>query len=145
MTRLFPLFGLMLALTPAMAPAQSAPALTEIRIVQVSSPTQAERIAPDQTHTVRPHAGPVSLVVQETGIGRARVLRIDGAIAAPPFTQRPLCGSAVTAGACRPGEAMTGVEITYHLGPLPKGATVAVQDTSANLPAVTLATTITID
>ena len=145
MTRLFLAAGLMLALTPVAAGAQSAPPLTGLQIVAVSSATQSERIAPDQTHTNRPHTGPISVVVQETGIGRARVVRIDGAIAAPPSTQRPLCGSAVTAGACRPGEPMTGVEITYHLGPLRKGATVALQDTSANLPAVTLDTTITID
>ena len=89
MTRLFLPTGLMLALTPVAAGAQSAPPLTGLQIVAVSSATQSERIAPDQTHTNRPHTGPISVVVQEIGIGRARVVRIDGAVAAPPSTQRP--------------------------------------------------------
>ncbi len=144
MHRLSALAGLALTLTPAIAPAQSAPPLTAVRIVAVTSATQAERIAAGQARTTRPHTGPITIVIEETGIGRARLMRIDGAVAAPPSTQRPLCGPAVTAGACRPGEAMTGVEITYHLTPLRKGAIVSFQDTSANLPAQTLAAEITI-
>jgi len=50
----------------------------------------------------------------------------------------------VTAGACRPGESTTGVEITYHLGELARGTLVSVQDTSANLPAHTLTAEITV-
>ena len=118
--------------------AQSAPPLTELRIVSISSMTQSERIAPDQRQTVRRHSGPVTLVVMEKGIGRARLLRVDGIVTAAESSQRPLCGSAVTAGACRPGEAATGIEVTYHLGPLPSGAIVSVQDSSATLPARTL-------
>lgn len=144
MKRLTVLAGLGFACIPIAVGAQSAPPLSGVRIVAVTSATQAERIAPDQNRTTRPHTGPITIVLEETGIGAARLLRIDGAVAAPPSTQRPLCGAAVSAGACRPGEPMTGVEITYHLGPLPGGTTVSFQDTSANLPAQTLAAQITI-
>ncbi len=120
------------------AGAQSAPPLIDVRIVSVTSVGQAERIAPGQRETAKRHGGPVTLVVRETGIGRARVVRIDGAVAAPPSSTRPLCGVAVTPGACRPGEPMTGLEITYHLGEVARGTIVTVQDTSANLPAQTL-------
>lgn len=125
--------------------AQSAPPLTELRIVAVTSATQAERIAPDQQETARHHSGPVTIVVQGKGIGRARLLRLNGAPVTPQSTTRPLCGPAVTAGACRPGEVTTGVETTYHLGIVPRGTTVSVQDTSANLPATTLTSEIVID
>jgi hypothetical protein len=129
----------------APAGAQSAPALTELQIVSVASTNQVERVAADQRETVRHHTGPLTLIVREKGIGRARALRLDGHPAVRPSTIRPLCGPAVTAGACRPGESMTGTEITYHLGELPRGTTVAVQDMSANLPAQTLVAEITID
>lgn len=125
--------------------AQAAPPLTDLQIVSITSTGQAEGIADDQRTTTKRHTGPVTLIVREKGIGRARVLRIDGNIANPHATTRPLCGPAVTAGACRPGEVMTGVEITYHLGIVPRGTTVTVQDTSANLPAQTLTAEITID
>jgi hypothetical protein len=118
--------------------AQSAPPLTDLQIVAVSSATQSERIAPGQQQTARRHSGPVSVVVMEKGIGRARLIRIDGVVAAAEASQRPLCGSAVTAGACHPGDPATGIEITYHLGPLPSGTVLTVQDTSATLPARTL-------
>jgi hypothetical protein len=131
-----------LAATPVRA--QSAPPLTDLRIVAVTSIGQAERIAPDQRETARRHSGPVTLVVRETGIGRARTIRIDDVAAAPASSVRPLCGAAVTPGACRPGEAMTGVEITYHLGDLPPGTIVAVADVSANPPATALTAAITI-
>ena len=143
MKALLPLAVLALPVAAPLA-AQAAPPLTGVAIVSVSSATQAERIGPDQTHTNRPHSGPITIVVKETDIGRARLVRSDGAVAAPPATQRPLCGPAVTAGACRPGEPATGVEITYHLGPLARGTIVSVQDTSANLPAQTLTSEITI-
>ncbi len=126
------------ALLSTQAGAQSAPPLIDVRIVSVTSVGQAERIAPGQRETAKRHGGPVTLVVRETGIGRARVVRIDGAVAAPPSSTRPLCGAAVTPGACRPGEPMTGLEITYHLGEVTRGTVVTVQDTSANLPAQTL-------
>lgn len=125
--------------------AQSAPPLTELQIVSIASVNQVERIAADQRTTARHHSGPLTLIVREKGIGRARTLRLDGNPAVRPSTIRPLCGPAVTAGACRPGEAMTGTEITYHLGELPRGTTIAVQDTSANLPAQTLVAEITVD
>ncbi len=141
MIRLIPLFAILAA---APASAQSAPPLTDVRIVAITSATQAERIASGQTRTARRHTGPITLIVQERGIGRARAIRIDGAIAAPHSTTRPLCGAAVTAGACRPGESMTGLEITYHLGELAGGTIVTVQDTSANLPAQTLTAEVTI-
>lgn len=118
--------------------AQSAPPLTDLRIVAVTSASQAERIAPDQQATAKRHDGAVTLIVRETGIGRARVLRLNGAVANRPSTTRPLCGAAVTPGACRSGESTTGVEITYHLGDLPPDTIVAVQDQSANLPAANL-------
>lgn len=118
--------------------AQSAPPLTELQIAAVSSATQAERIAPDQRETTRRHTGPVTIVVRETGIGRARLLRVDGVTTSAPSSQRPLCGAAMSPGACKPGETVTGVEITYHLDPLRSGATVSVQDSSMNLPARTL-------
>ncbi|NYD90182.1 YolA family protein [Sphingomonas melonis] len=118
--------------------AQSAPPLTELRIAAVSSMTQSERIAPDQQQTLRRHSGPVTLVVLEKGIGRARLLRVDGVVTAAESSQRLLCGTAVTAGACHPGDSATGIETTYHLGPLPSGTTLTVQDTSATLPARTL-------
>ncbi|AIT05672.1 hypothetical protein MC45_03805 [Sphingomonas taxi] len=118
--------------------AQSLPLLTDLQITAVSSATQSERIAPGQQQTARRHSGPVSVVVTERGIGRARLLRIDGEVAAAEATQRPLCGAAVTAGACHPGDPATGIEITYHLGPLPSGTRIGVQDTSAALPARTL-------
>ncbi len=142
MTRILPL-----ALTILAAPAagQSAPPLTELQIVAVTSASQAERIAPGQSATARRHSGPVTLVVRGKGIGRARMLRLNGAPAAPQSTTRALCGAAVTAGACRPGEITTGVETTYHLGALPPGTIVTVQDMSANLPAQTLTAEITID
>lgn len=133
-----------LAALPSPVAAQAAPPLTELQIVAITSATQAERIAPGQRETARRHNGPITLVVREKGIGRARTLRLDGAIAAPPSTLRALCGAAVTAGACRPGESTTGVEITYHLGDVPRGTLVSVQDTSANLPAQTLTAEITI-
>ena len=98
----------------------------------------AERIAADQRRTSRRHTGPITLVVEERGIGRARLLRIDGTVTTAQASQRPLCGAEVSAGACRPGEPVTGVEITYHLGALPSGTAIAVQDTSAVLPARTL-------
>ncbi len=135
---------LLLASLAAPAGAQSAPPLTDLRIVAVTSARQAERIAPDQSATAKRHDGPVTLVVRETGIGRARVLRLNGAVANPPSTTRPLCGPAVTPGACRSGESTTGVEITYHLGDLPPDAIVSVQDLSANLPAATLTAEITV-
>ncbi|MCP3734457.1 YolA family protein [Sphingomonas sp. RP10(2022)] len=134
----------LVALVAAPALAQSAPPLTDVQIAAITSATQAERIAPGQTETARRHTGPITLVVREKGIGRARLLRIDGRVTAPPSTTRPLCGAAVTAGACKPGEATTGLEITWHLGPLPAGTTVSVQDSSANLPAQTLTAEITI-
>lgn len=126
------------------AHAQAAPPLTELHIVAVSSAEQAERIAPGQRETTRRHTGPVTIVVRGKGIGRARVVRMNGALAMPPSTTRALCGPAVTAGACKPGAVTTGVETTYHFGALPPGAVVTVQDTSANLPAATLISEITI-
>lgn len=111
--------------------AQSAPPLTEIRITSVTSETQAERIGPGQVQTLRHHVGPVTIVLQETGIGTARILRFDGRAIAPPSSTRPLCGSTVTAGACRPGAIMTGVEITYHLDLIAAGQTLSIQDVSA--------------
>ncbi|GAA0673694.1 hypothetical protein FHT00_001505 [Sphingomonas insulae] len=137
------LVGLGVVAAPAVG--QSAPPLTELQIVAVTSASQAERIAPDQRETARHHAGPVTVVVRGKGIGRARLIRLNGAVAMPPSTTRALCGPAVTAGACKPGETTTGVETTYHLGVLPRGTSVMVQDTSANLPAVTLTSEITID
>ncbi|MEH3159255.1 MAG: DUF4879 domain-containing protein [Sphingomonas taxi] len=124
--------------------AQSAPPLTAVQIVAVTSATQAERIAADQQTTTRRHTGPVTIVVREVGIGSARLVRVDGAPLLPPSTTRGLCGPAVTPGACRPGEPLTGAEITYHFDALPSGTTVAVQDTSATLPAQTLTATITL-
>lgn len=132
------------ALAAAPAWAQAAPPLTELRIVAVTSASQAERIVPDQQATAKRHDGPITLIVRETGIGRARVLRVNGAVANPPSTTRPLCGAAVTPGACRSGESTTGVEITYHLGDLPRDTIVSVQDLSANLPAATLTAEITV-
>ncbi len=142
MIRFLPFATLVLA-APAIA--QSAPPLTELQIVAVTSIDQSERIGPDQRATTRRHRGPITVIVRAKGIGRARVLRIDGAQAMPQSTNRPLCGPAVTAGACRPGESATGIETTYHLGNLPRGTTVTVQDTSANLPAQTLTAELTID
>ncbi len=130
-------------LSATVATAQSAPPLTALQIAGVTSATQAERIAPGQLETARHHAGAVTLVVLETGIGSARLLRLDGRPITPPSTLRPLCGAAVTAGACRPGAVTTGIEITYHLGPIATGQTLTVQDTSANLPATTLTATLT--
>lgn len=136
-----PVFALLvLAVDPAFA--QSPPPLDAVRITAITSATQAERIAADQPRTSRRHTGPVTLVVEERGIGRARLLRIDGNVAAAQASQRPLCGAEVSAGACRPGAPVTGVEITYHLGALPSGTTIAVQNTSAVLPARTLGTEI---
>lgn len=136
---------LALAILPAPAIGQSAQPLTELQIVAVTSASQAERIAPDQRQTARHHTGPVTVVVQGKGIGRARLIRLNGAAATPPSTARALCGAAVTAGACKPGEVTTGVETSYHFGALPRGTVISVQDTSANLPAVTLTSEITID
>lgn len=146
MTRslLLPVAVLSIVHAAAPARAQSAPPLTDLRIVAVTSTGQAERIAPDQHETVRRHTGAVTLVMRETGIGRARTIRIDGRPAAPPSSARPLCGAAVTPGACRPGEATTGIEITYHLGALPPGTVVSIADVSANLPAQQLGAEITI-
>ncbi len=144
MTRLFLPAGLMLALTPVAAGAQSAPPLTGLQIVAVSSATQSERIAPDQTHTNRPHTGrSASSCRKPASAGRGRPHRRRGR--GPALHPAPLVRQRGDRGRLPPGEPMTGVEITYHLGPLRKGATVALQDTSANLPAVTLDTTITID
>jgi hypothetical protein len=137
------LLTLMAAGPPAYA--QSAPPLTELRIVAVISATQSERIVPRQRETARHHDGPVTLVVRQRGIGRARLLRVDGVVTAPSSTSRGLCGAAVTPGACKPGEPLTGVEVIYHLGGLPRGTVVAVQDTSANLPALTLSTEIVVN
>lgn len=145
MIRIAPtLTAIVLATLPSPAAAQAAPPLTDLQIVAITSATQAERIAPGQRETARRHTGPITLIVREKGIGRARTLRLDGVVAAPPSTLRPLCGAAVTAGACRPGESTTGVEITYHLGDLARGTLVSVQDTSANLPAHTLTAEITV-
>jgi hypothetical protein len=142
MIRILPLAAIVVAAPIA---AQSAPPLTALQIVAVTSASQAERIAPDQQATARHHSGPVTIVVRGKGIGRARVLRLNGAAANPPSTTRPLCGPAVTAGACRPGEITTGVETTYHLGVVPRGTTVTVQDMSANQPAETLTSEIVLD
>jgi Domain of unknown function (DUF4879) len=143
MTRRIPSLALIALAAPAAG--QSAPPLTELQIVAVTSASQAERITADQRTTARHHSGPVTLVVRGKGIGRARTLRLNGAPAMPPSTTRALCGPAVTAGACRPGEVTTGIETTYHLGEVPRGTIVTVQDMSANLPAVTLTSEITID
>jgi hypothetical protein len=118
--------------------AQSSSPLTDLQITAISSVTQSERISPGQQQTVRRHSGPVSLVVTEKGFGRARLLRIDGMVAAAEASQRPLCGTAVTAGACHPGDPATGVEVTYHLGPLPSDTLLTVQDTTTTLPPRTL-------
>ena len=109
MTRLFLPAGLMLALTPVAAGAQSAPPLTGLQIVAVSSATQSERIAPDQTHTNRPPTGPISVVVQETGIGRARVVRIDGAVAADFEVMWPIFRAVVATGDSQAGKPMQAV------------------------------------
>lgn len=145
MLRAFPPIVLSLAAAAAPAHAQSAPPLTELRIAVVTSATQSERIVPGQRETARHHDGPVTLVVRQRGIGRARLLRIDGVVTAPSSTSRGLCGAAVTPGACKPGEPLTGVEVTYHLDDLPRGTVVSVQDTSANLPAMTLSTEIVVN
>lgn len=127
------------------AQGQSAPPLTALQIVAVTSASQAERISADQPRTTRHHIGPVTVVVQGTGIGRARVIRLNGKQVMPQSTLRPLCGPAVTAGACKPGEITTGVETTYHLGVVGGGSLVVVEDSSANLPGVTLTSEIIID
>jgi len=138
------LLRLIAGLVAAPAFAQAAPPLTELLVTEVRSATQAERIAPGQAETGRRHNGPITLVVREKGIGRMRVVRIGDAIASPQASQRPLCGPALSPGACRPGATTAGVEVTYHLGPLKPDSIVTVQDTSANLPAQTLSTTIVI-
>ncbi len=124
--------------------AQAAPPLIGLTITGVSSATQAERIGPDQAVTARRHDGPVTIVVRETGIGRARVLRVDGVVTQAPASQRLLCGAAVVAGACRPGEPATGIELTYHLAPLPSGTRITVQDSAMTAPARTFTAEITL-
>jgi hypothetical protein len=100
------LLTLMAAAPPAYA--QSAPPLTELRIVAVTSSIQSERIVSGQRETARHHDGPVTLVVRQRGIGRARLLRVDGAVTASSSTSRGLCGAAVTPGACKPGDLSPG-------------------------------------
>ena len=129
---------------PVPVSAQAAPPLTGLTIVGVSSATQAERIGSDQAVTARRHDGPVTVVVRETGIGRARVVRVDGVVTQAPASQRLLCGAAVVAGACRPGEPATGIELTYHFDPLPPGTRIAVQDSAMTAPARTFTSEITL-
>ena len=91
-----PVFALLaLAADPAFA--QSPPPLDAVRITAITSATQAERIAADQRRTSRRHTGPITLVVEERGIGRARLLRIDGTVTTAQASQRPLCGAEVSA------------------------------------------------
>jgi len=92
---------------------------------------------------LRHHIGPVTIVLRETGIGATRVLRIDGRLITPPSSSRPLCGPAITAGACRPGAMLTGLEITYNLDAMAAGETLSIQSASATLPAQRLMVALT--
>ncbi len=126
--------------------ADTAPPLSGVAIVSVASPQAgAEPIAPRQTETQRRHApGPVTVTVEEAGIGGARLTMIDGAARTLPSTTRPLCGPQRAAGACRTGESIAGLEITYRLTGVASGQTFTFRDRSASGPGAPIDTAITI-
>lgn len=125
-----PLFVAVLLTAPAVG--QSAPTLTAVEIASVSSSAGMETIGADQVATHRRHApGPVTVVVRESGIGGSRLTLIDGEARTLPSSTRPLCGAQLVAGACRPGEAIGGLEITYRIGRIAAGQTFVFRDRSA--------------
>ncbi|WP_287979796.1 DUF4879 domain-containing protein [Sphingomonas sp.] len=138
-------FPLCLAILAAPVAGQSAPALTGVAIVSVGSTAGVERITPGQTDTQRHHApGPVSIVIEESGIGGARVTMIDGEARSLPSSTRPLCGPQRAAGACTPGQPIGGLEITYRVPRIAPGQTFTFRDRSASGPGAPIETAIMI-